>query len=105
MSRRQLLSGFLKPGYWSDRRRRSRAADLPAGVDILLDQNRCTAWGRGICNDCESACPEQALYFVGMMNPRVLHNRCTLCGDCVPVCPEDAIVVRPPAEDEPERKG
>jgi ferredoxin len=98
MSRRQLLGGFLKPDFWSGRRQRARAADLPEGVDILLDQDQCIAWGRGICNKCQDACPEEALYFVGMMNPRVLHNRCTLCADCVPVCPENAILVRQPSE-------
>ena len=94
MSRRQLLGGFLKPDFWSSRQRRARAADLPEGVDILLDQDKCIAWGRGICTKCEEVCPEDALYFVGMMNPRVLHHRCTLCSDCVPVCPENAILVR-----------
>lgn len=98
MSRRQLLGGFLKPDFWSDRRRRALAADLPEGVDILLNQDQCLAWGRGICTRCEEACPEDALYFVGMMNPRVLLHRCTLCADCVPVCPENAILVRQPPE-------
>ena len=32
--------------------------------------------------------------FVGLMNPRVLLDRCTLCADCVAVCPTSAIVVR-----------
>lgn len=98
MSRRQLLGGFLKPDFWSERRLRARASNLPDGVDILLDQDRCIAWGRGICTLCQDACQEHALFFVGLMNPRVLHDRCTLCADCMPVCPEDAIVVREPSE-------
>ena len=43
---------------------------------------------------CEDACEEHALFFVGLMNPRVLTDRCTLCADCVPVCPTAAITVR-----------
>ncbi|MCP4571400.1 MAG: 4Fe-4S dicluster domain-containing protein [bacterium] len=92
MSRRDLLRGLTSASYWDERRAASR---LPAGQDILLDPAECVAWGRGLCDRCEKACPEQAIVFVGMMNPRIYHQRCTLCGDCGPVCPTDAIVLRP----------
>jgi ferredoxin len=101
MSRRQLLGGFLRSDFWADRKEQARAADLPAGVDIHLDPGRCTAWGKGICTACKEACGEHALFFVGLMNPRILTERCTRCGDCVPVCPTDAIAMRPP---DPGRK-
>jgi|GEM_PF-2677478 len=90
-SRRDLFRVFLNPGIGD---KSARRAALPDGVDILLDKEACTAWGRGICTRCREACGENAIYFAGMMNPRVLAHRCTLCGDCVPVCPQDAITVR-----------
>ena len=90
-NRRDLFRGLLKPDVWEKPRNRPA---LPDGVDILLDQDSCTAWGKGICTHCKDVCEEHAIFFVGMMNPRILTNRCTLCGDCVPVCPTDAIVVR-----------
>jgi len=68
---------------------------LPDGVDILLLTDKCIAWGKGICDRCERVCTEDALLFVGMMNPRVIEARCTYCDLCVPACPVDAIVMRP----------
>lgn len=90
-SRRDLLKGFLKSDFWD--RPRPRAV-LPEGVDILLDKDACIAWGKGICTRCEDVCGENALFFVGLMNPRVLTDRCTLCADCVGACPTSAIIVR-----------
>jgi ferredoxin len=90
-NRRDLLKGFLKSDFWDKPR---KPAVLPDGVDILLDKDACIAWGKGICTLCQDACSEHALFFVGMMNPRVLTDRCTLCADCVPVCPTAAIIVR-----------
>jgi len=102
ISRRDLLRGLVSPSYWDERHAARR---LPPGQDILLDQDDCIAWGRGLCDRCEVACPEQAILFVGMMNPRIHGGRCTLCGDCVPVCPTDAIVLRPrPPATEQEAK-
>jgi ferredoxin len=92
ISRRDLLRGRFKAA--------GQAREvLPPGVDILLDRDRCTAWGKGICTACEPVCPERAVFFVGMMNPRILADRCTLCGDCVIVCPTAAIVIRPDSTD------
>ncbi|MEN8006104.1 MAG: 4Fe-4S dicluster domain-containing protein [Candidatus Krumholzibacteriota bacterium] len=96
-SRRDLLKGLTKPEFWEQPR---KGAVLPDGVDILLDKDACIAWGRGICTRCEDACAEHALFFVGMMNPRVLTDRCTLCADCVAVCPTAAIIVRTPQAQE-----
>lgn len=90
-SRREILRGLVSTSYWDDLRRRRR---LPPDQDIHLDSEACIAWGRGICVSCEHVCPERAIVFVGMMNPRLHLARCTLCGDCVPVCPTDAIVMR-----------
>jgi ferredoxin len=90
-SRRDLLKGLLKPDFWEKPRNK---VPLPEGVDILLDKDVCIAWGKGICTLCEDACGEHALFFVGLMNPRVLLDRCTLCADCVKVCPTAAITVR-----------
>lgn len=92
LSRRDLLRGLVSASWWEERRAARR---LPEGRDILLDPASCIAWGRGLCDRCERACPERAIIFVGMMNPRIHFDRCTLCGDCAPACPEDAIVLRP----------
>ena len=94
-SRRDLFRGFLKPDVWDKSPKRTA---LPDGVDILRDKDACIAWGKGICTRCQDVCEEHALFFVGMMNPRVLTSRCTLCGDCVPVCPTNAIIMRDPAQ-------
>ncbi len=100
LSRRDVLRGMVSPSYWNERRAEQR---LPEGQDILLDKEMCIAWGRGLCDRCERVCPEQAIIFVGMMNPRVHPGRCTLCGDCAPVCPTEAIVLRPqPSPNEQE---
>jgi len=77
---------------------------LPDGINILLLKEKCIAWGRGICDRCEKVCPEMALHFVGMMNPRVIESRCTYCQLCVPVCPVDAIVLRPGITSESEEQ-
>jgi ferredoxin len=99
-SRRDLFKGLVKPEIWE---RPPARPVLPDGVDILLDKDACIAWGRGICTRCEDVCKEDAIYFVGMMNPRILTHRCTLCRDCVPVCPTAAIGVRD--EPDPPRNG
>ena len=99
LSRREFLTGLFKPGPGSAG---PQVPDLPDGVDIALSRHDCVAWGRGICDRCEKACPEEAVYFVGMMNPRIIGSRCTFCGLCVPACPVAAIVMRPPAD--PERE-
>ena len=94
VTRRDMLRGLVSPSYWEEK---DRARRLPPDRDIHLDRDACLAWGRGICVRCEGACPEGAILFVGMMNPRLLDARCTLCGDCVPACPVDAILLRPDA--------
>jgi ferredoxin len=97
-SRRDFLTRLIKPVVQAE----SIPPELPDGVNILLSKEKCIAWGRGICDRCERVCPENAVYFVGMMNPRVIETRCTYCNLCVPVCPVDAIVLRP--EMIPERE-
>ncbi len=94
LTRRELLTGFFKPELWQDKGADESAPVLPDGKDIHLFQDICIAWGRGLCNRCEDICPENAILFLGMMNPRIIDSRCTLCNDCLPACPVDAIVVR-----------
>ena len=105
-TRRELLQKVFTPT------RRAAAPDSeptgPAGFpgpedqDIVLREDLCIAWGRGICDRCDTACADKAILFVGMMHPRILPDRCTLCGDCVPICPTAAIVLRPVTENNPE---
>ncbi len=96
-SRRDFLTRLLKPVTEAAAQAEICSPELPAGVNIILKVDLCLAWGRGICNSCERVCPENALLFVGMMNPRIIDSRCTWCNLCVPVCPVDAIEVRPEA--------
>ena len=95
-SRRDFLTRFVKPVMQA----KKASPAFPDGVDIILLKEKCIAWGRGICDRCERVCPEMALLFVGMMNPRVIESRCTLCNLCVPVCPVDAIAIRPTVTEE-----
>ena len=104
-SRREFLTRFIKPVAEAAGSVGGSPASLPEGVNILLKNESCIAWGRGVCNRCEEACPEDAIFFVGMMNPRLLEPRCTWCGLCVPVCPVDAIVIRPEAIPDLEAEG
>ncbi len=96
-SRRDFLSRFIKPVNGAAAQAKKPSPALPDGVNIILQQDLCIAWGCGLCDRCERVCPENALLFVGMMNPRVIDSRCTWCNLCAPVCPVDAIVVRPEA--------
>jgi len=98
-TRRELLKGIFKPAYWKGAD--SEPAPVPAlpefpdGQDIVLQQELCIAWGKGVCDKCDAACDENAILFVGMLHPRLILQRCTLCGDCIPVCPTRAIAIRP----------
>jgi len=96
-SRRDFLTRFIKPVTKAAAQAEENSPALPDGVNILLKTELCIAWGRGICDRCERVCAENAILFVGMMNPKILEARCTLCNLCAPVCPVDAIEVRPEA--------
>ncbi len=97
-SRRKFLTRFIKPVTETvTQAKEDQSPALPDGVNILLKKDLCIAWGRGLCDRCNRVCPENALFFVGLMNPRIIDSRCTWCNLCVPVCPVDAIVVRPEA--------
>ena len=101
-TRRDLLKRIINPASWagSDTEPAPVPAvpEFPPGQDILLQKDECIAWGRGVCDRCGTACPENAIIFVGMLHPRIIDQRCTLCGDCVPVCPTQAIAIRPKTE-------
>lgn len=101
-TRRDLLKRMINPALWAGSNTELApeppAPEFPAGQDILLQQDQCIAWGRGVCDRCDTACGENAIIFVGMLHPRILTQRCTLCGDCVPVCPTQAIAIRPTTE-------
>ena len=107
-TRRELLKGIFKPAYW--RNAEPQAVPLPAapvfpdGQDIVLQQELCIAWGRGVCDKCDAACDENAILFVGMLHPRINSQKCTLCGGCVPVCPTQAIAIRS-AQDQTSEPG
>jgi ferredoxin len=90
-SRRGFLTRFVKPAVQA----KAALPALPDGVNILLMTDKCIAWGKGLCDRCERVCPDDALFFVGMMNPRVIESRCSYCDLCVAACPVDAIVIRP----------
>ena len=97
-TRRDLLKRIINPVLGAGSDSEPAALPFPPGQDILLQQDQCIAWGRGMCDRCEGACPENAIIFVGMLHPRIIPTRCTLCGDCVPVCPTQAIAIRPANE-------
>ncbi len=101
-TRRQLLQKIFNPALWREPDESADGFVLPDGKDIVLREDLCIAWGRGVCDRCESVCDDNAILFVGMMHPRILADRCTLCGDCAPVCPTSAIVLRFPTG--PSRK-
>ncbi len=92
-TRRDLLKRMINPGLWADSN--TESAREPILQEVPAGQDLCIAWGRGVCDRCDTACPDQAIIFVGMLHPRIIAQRCTLCGDCVPVCPTHAIVIRP----------
>ncbi len=100
-TRRDLLKGMFNPTFWtgseSEPAPEQSLPQFDKGQDILLQQDLCIAWGKGVCDRCESVCPDDAIIFVGMLHPRIIDSRCTLCGDCVPVCPTKAIAIRPEA--------
>ncbi len=101
-SRRNFLARFINPVKKVEAKEDENSLALPDGVNIVLKTDICIAWGRGLCDKCERVCPENALLFVGMMNPKIIHSRCTLCNLCVPVCPVEAIEIRPEALQELE---
>lgn len=107
-TRRELLKGIFKPEFWrgaeSPTAIQPAASVFPNGQDIVLQQELCIAWGRGVCDKCDAACDEDAILFVGMLHPRIIPQRCTLCSDCVPVCPTRAIAIRP-ARDQTSESG
>lgn len=100
-TRRDLLKGMFNPAFWTGATAAPGPAppppEIPAGQDIVLAQDRCIAWGKGVCDRCDVACSIDAIVTVGMLHPRILPHRCTLCGDCVPICPTQAIAIRPGA--------
>ncbi len=96
-TRRELLMRIFKPTLGKEPEPQTQPV-FPAGQDIVLQQELCIAWGKGVCDRCEVACDENAFLFVGMLHPRLLPQRCTLCGDCVPVCPTGALAIRPVAD-------
>jgi len=98
-TRRDLLKRMLNPTLWAgsviEPAPEPPRPEFAPGQDILLQQDLCIAWGRGVCDRCGTACHDDAIIFVGMMHPRIVAARCTLCGDCIPVCPTRAIAIRP----------
>ncbi len=62
-------------------------------AQIHLDFNTCLAWNGTICQSCEDACPEEAIFFNNMKNPNIRKDVCTSCGFCILVCPVGSIQI------------
>ena len=73
LSRRDLLSGFLRPQY----------EIVPA-----VEKEQCTAWHG--CSLCLASCPQEAI-FLREGSASVDKEKCTGCGACLPSCPIEAI--------------
>ena len=62
------------------------------GKTLIIDKDKCLAWGKTMCFSCKDVCKDDAIDFFGMFNP-VINDNCTHCNLCVEVCPSKAIVL------------
>lgn len=73
LSRRDLLSRFLRPQY----------EIVPA-----VETEQCTAWHG--CSLCIASCPQEAI-LLRERSASIDKEKCTGCGACLPSCPVEAI--------------
>ena len=93
-SRRELLRSFLDPQHLTGE---DGASGVSTGeVGIRLHSDRCLAWQRTVCDVCREVCPEAAIVFEGLFEPRIVQEACTYCGECVTDCPTAALQITAP---------
>ncbi len=59
----------------------------------VIDRYGCLAWKKIICSSCRDICPDGAIKFWALWNPKVQADKCTGCGLCISVCPKEAIYI------------
>jgi Pyruvate/2-oxoacid:ferredoxin oxidoreductase delta subunit len=62
-------------------------AGQPGAWRVVLDRERCLAWGGSDCRMCTIACPLRGTALVLVAErPHLVRESCNDCGACVPAC-------------------